>query len=96
MDSNSEPIIEFNSNLFIIKKLIKLIIFFSENSHLQQHSRLHSGERPYKCTELNCGRTFIQLSNLQQHQKTHSNGYEKQERSGKFRILKKIKIIFFK
>ena len=53
-------------------------------SHVQQHTRLHTGERPYKCSELNCGRSFIQLSNLQQHMKTHSssNGLEKQERSG--------------
>ena len=30
-----------------------------------------SGERPYKCTAQDCGRTFIQLSNLQQHMRTH-------------------------
>lgn len=44
---------------------------------------MHSGERPYKCSDLNCGRAFTQLSNLQQHMKTHQNGVEKSERTGK-------------
>ena len=29
------------------------------------------GERPYKCSEPTCGRSFIQLSNLQQHMNQH-------------------------
>jgi KRAB domain-containing zinc finger protein len=30
-----------------------------------------AGERPYKCSVPECGRAFIQLSNLQQHMRSH-------------------------
>ncbi|KAH7643932.1 uncharacterized protein LOC124493931 isoform X1 [Dermatophagoides farinae] len=43
---------------------------FKQLSHLQQHTRLHTGERPFKC---DCGRSFIQQSNLTQHMKTHED-----------------------
>ena len=33
---------------------------------------LFAGERPYKCSEPSCGRSFVQLSNLQQHMSNHS------------------------
>ena len=33
---------------------------------------LFTGERPYKCSEPSCGRSFVQLSNLQQHMSNHS------------------------
>ena len=32
-----------------------------------------SGERPYKCPKSECGKAFIQLSNLNQHLKIHSS-----------------------
>ena len=32
---------------------------------------LITGERPYKCSEPSCGRSFVQLSNLQQHMSNH-------------------------
>lgn len=31
------------------------------------------GERPYKCSEPSCGRSFVQLSNLLQHMGHHAN-----------------------
>lgn len=40
-----------------------------------------AGERPYKCTAPNCGRSFIQLSNLQQHMRTHASQSEKNMRA---------------
>lgn len=36
-----------------------------------------SGERPYKCHLPECGRAFIQLSNLQQHLRNHDSQMER-------------------
>lgn len=36
-----------------------------------------SGERPYKCHLPDCGRAFIQLSNLQQHLRNHDAQVER-------------------
>ena len=35
------------------------------------------GERPYKCHIPDCGRAFIQLSNLQQHLRNHESQIER-------------------
>lgn len=35
------------------------------------------GERPYKCHLPDCGRAFIQLSNLQQHLRNHDAQVER-------------------
>ena len=35
------------------------------------------GERPYKCHYPECGRAFIQLSNLQQHLRNHDSQIER-------------------
>ncbi|KOB78810.1 Uncharacterized protein OBRU01_01691 [Operophtera brumata] len=40
-------------------------------------SRTKSGERPYKCHLPDCGRAFIQLSNLQQHLRNHDAQVER-------------------
>ena len=36
-----------------------------------------AGERPYKCHVPDCGRAFIQLSNLQQHLRNHESQLER-------------------
>lgn len=36
-----------------------------------------TGERPYKCHLPDCGRAFIQLSNLQQHLRNHDAQVER-------------------
>ena len=38
---------------------------------------LSIGERPYKCHVVDCGRAFIQLSNLQQHLRNHESQLER-------------------
>lgn len=38
---------------------------------------IFSGERPYKCHLPDCGRAFIQLSNLQQHLRNHDAQVER-------------------
>lgn len=40
-------------------------------------SFLITGERPYKCHLPDCGRAFIQLSNLQQHLRNHDAQVER-------------------
>lgn len=44
---------------------------FTQITNLNNHRRLHTGERPFVCIEVNCGRSFAQVTNLNNHMKTH-------------------------
>ncbi|MGH0164222.1 UNVERIFIED_CONTAM: hypothetical protein FKN15_046790 [Acipenser sinensis] len=41
-------------------------------SHLQMHSRKHTGEKPYQCDFKDCGRRFSRSDQLKRHQRRHT------------------------
>lgn len=43
----------------------------STKQSLKEHTYTHSGKKPFRCTEIGCGKTFRQSSQLCNHRKVH-------------------------
>lgn len=46
---------------------------FKRTGHFNQHMRVHTGERPYKCDFPGCGRDFSRSDNLRRHRIMHDD-----------------------
>lgn len=49
---------------------------FSEKWALNNHMKLHSGEKPYKCAWPSCHYAFLNLSAMKDHYRTHTGETE--------------------
>ena len=56
------------SNKFQCKSCGKAL---ASRQNLKEHSFIHSGEKPYACTELGCTMSFRQGTHLSAHKKVH-------------------------
>jgi uncharacterized Zn-finger protein len=45
---------------------------FTQRGGMENHMRIHRGEKPYRCKYSGCGRAFVQKCNRTRHERLHS------------------------
>ena len=65
--------------------------YFSSNQILQEHSFIHTNEKPLSCPFEGCLQVFRQSSQLTSHKKTHFNALNMQESPS---FIKYVKVRF--